>query len=607
MKRTVPLWITALGGFVLIVAFFIPATEGWGEVAAIWFDILAAIAFILGGGNLLKVHLKNVSDQTAGWGYSIITLISFLAMLCAGLFKIGSPPAVKQEYFGERFAPLALSDFPESQIASLPGKIPSRADGEKLPPAVRNQISEENGNIVFRGWMLPSQKKDLIDYQDELEWQCAIEKLFKESQPKAPLKRKIAYYADHKVLSFKGYMTDEHKTALLAFSNENAWKQAVDSLYEQSSKVTPISLNQLPKGISIPDLLKDVVEHDGTNLQIKGPMSTSQRDDLANQFLLSKPLRGERRIAFRKQLESLGESLTEAQETVFNKYLDGAWTIALLRKIIDDAGKAQEVDKSACEMLEEIKAGVLDIKPKKKVGEDVPLNIEQLQLLKPFANDDTMSIDQLVAGLKTAGPLKDEQIEALKGFNSQNPTFGKRNKALCFALLKVGSLNDQQRDSLLKDYRTQLAWRKKVGELFIAAHVPKYDWSGSYREQGHPFWWLYEFVFKPLTATMFAMLAFYVASAAFRAFRAKNIEAILLLGTAFIILLGRTFAGVWLTSWLPESLSGLRIENLTVTIMQVFNTAGNRAIMIGIALGIASTSLKVLLGVDRSYLGSSED
>ena len=106
---------------------------------------------------------------------------------------------------------------------------------------------------------------------------------------------------------------------------------------------------------------------------------------------------------------------------------------------------------------------------------------------------------------------------------------------------------------------------------------------------------------------MFAMLAFYVASAAFRAFRAKNLEAILLLGTAFIILLGRTFAGVLLTSWMPESIAGLRIENLTVYIMSVFNTAGNRAIMIGIALGIASTSLKVLLGVDRSYLGSQEE
>jgi len=140
-----------------------------------------------------------------------------------------------------------------------------------------------------------------------------------------------------------------------------------------------------------------------------------------------------------------------------------------------------------------------------------------------------------------------------------------------------------------------------------SALYPNFPLSGEYRELGSPFWWLYEYAFKPLTATMFAMLAFYIASAAFRAFRAKNIEAILLLGTAFIILLGRTFAGVFLTSWMPDFLSGLRIENLTIYIMSVFNTAGNRAIMIGIALGIASTSLKVLLGVDRSYLGTGEE
>ena len=49
MKRTVPMLITGISGFVLLISFFIPYTEGWGEKAAIWFDILAAIAFILGG------------------------------------------------------------------------------------------------------------------------------------------------------------------------------------------------------------------------------------------------------------------------------------------------------------------------------------------------------------------------------------------------------------------------------------------------------------------------------------------------------------------------------------------------------------------------------
>ena len=71
-------------GTVLIASRFIPAAESWGEVATIWFDILAAVAFVLGGGNLLKLQLKKISDRSAGWGYAAITLIAFFAMLFAG-------------------------------------------------------------------------------------------------------------------------------------------------------------------------------------------------------------------------------------------------------------------------------------------------------------------------------------------------------------------------------------------------------------------------------------------------------------------------------------------------------------------------------------------
>ncbi len=121
---------------------------------------------------------------------------------------------------------------------------------------------------------------------------------------------------------------------------------------------------------------------------------------------------------------------------------------------------------------------------------------------------------------------------------------------------------------------------------------------------GSYFDWAYQYIFRPSAATMFAMLAFYVASASFRAFRAKNAEATLLLVVAFIILLGRTFVGALVTSWLPDSLHFLTIPYLAEKIMTVLNFAGNRAIMIGIALGIISTSLKVIIGIDRSYLGS---
>lgn len=149
---------------------------------------------------------------------------------------------------------------------------------------------------------------------------------------------------------------------------------------------------------------------------------------------------------------------------------------------------------------------------------------------------------------------------------------------------------------------------------------PEYSWSGEYLAEGSAFWWLFDFIVTPLNQAMFALLAFFVASAAFRAFRIKNVEATVLLATAFVILLGRTYAGVWLTDGLPDApvaaaeghpvsdagrwLSMLRIEYVADAIYNVFNLAGMRAIKIGIALGIVATSLKVLLGVDRSYLGS---
>ena len=140
-----------------------------------------------------------------------------------------------------------------------------------------------------------------------------------------------------------------------------------------------------------------------------------------------------------------------------------------------------------------------------------------------------------------------------------------------------------------------------------SSNYPDYAWAGNYRESGSPFWWIYEYAFKPLTATMFSMLAFYVASAAFRAFRAKNIEAILLLGTAFIILLGRTAIGGYLTGWFPESLGFLKAEELTVKIMQWFNKPRNRAFRNGIALVTGSVALKIILGVDHSYIGSGDE
>lgn len=135
------------------------------------------------------------------------------------------------------------------------------------------------------------------------------------------------------------------------------------------------------------------------------------------------------------------------------------------------------------------------------------------------------------------------------------------------------------------------------------SEFPNYRWSGNYQEEGGAFWWLYEYLMQPITATMFALLAFYVASAAFRAFRAKNVEALLLLVTALIVLLSQTEEPLRaLLTGKPPSLNELILPQAASWIRSVFNTAGQRAIIIGIAMGVVATSLRILLGRDRSYL-----
>jgi len=48
VKRTVPLAIAIVAGFVLLVANFIPYAEDWSLTAQEWFNILAVGAMLLG-------------------------------------------------------------------------------------------------------------------------------------------------------------------------------------------------------------------------------------------------------------------------------------------------------------------------------------------------------------------------------------------------------------------------------------------------------------------------------------------------------------------------------------------------------------------------------
>jgi len=123
----------------------------------------------------------------------------------------------------------------------------------------------------------------------------------------------------------------------------------------------------------------------------------------------------------------------------------------------------------------------------------------------------------------------------------------------------------------------------------------------SFRDAGTYFDWIYRFVYTPLSSTMFSMLAFFVASAAYRAFRARNLEASILLITGFFVMGGRVPLFDLGTGWLWNHYPVF--SKLSEWIMAVINSSGQRAIMIGIALGIMSSSLRIILGIERSHVG----
>ncbi len=116
------------------------------------------------------------------------------------------------------------------------------------------------------------------------------------------------------------------------------------------------------------------------------------------------------------------------------------------------------------------------------------------------------------------------------------------------------------------------------------------------REQGTLFQNLFNAILLPVQATMFSLLAFYLASAAFRAFRTRSLDATILLVAAVIVMIGRLDDG-----------GAVKLPEIARMILNGPNLVAKRAIILGVGLGMASTALKVVMGIERSYLGSGKE
>jgi len=107
---------------------------------------------------------------------------------------------------------------------------------------------------------------------------------------------------------------------------------------------------------------------------------------------------------------------------------------------------------------------------------------------------------------------------------------------------------------------------------------------------------VFNMVQLPIEASLMAVLAVSLTYASARLLRRVDMLSILFLGTAMLVLLGT--APLPFIGEIP-----LLSDLIRPFIAQVLAAAGARGILIGVALGILTTGLRILFGVDRPYGG----
>lgn len=106
--------------------------------------------------------------------------------------------------------------------------------------------------------------------------------------------------------------------------------------------------------------------------------------------------------------------------------------------------------------------------------------------------------------------------------------------------------------------------------------------------------WLFNNTLVPVSTTIYALLAFYIASACYRVFRFRSKEAGVMLIAGVIVMLGNIP---------PLTVTFTPLFDLANWIRGVPTMAGLRAVMIGTSVGTIILGFRALLGYEKGYMG----
>ncbi|MCL4424611.1 MAG: hypothetical protein M1299_09800 [Firmicutes bacterium] len=186
----------------------------------------------------------------------------------------------------------------------------------------------------------------------------------------------------------------------------------------------------------------------------------------------------------------------------------------------------------------------------------------------------------ILAKYISLGPLP-ELIKVLDKWSIVSGAF-----AFLFGMINLSLLHGHNVARRKSDY---------LFSLYFIIVMWAFFFLGLYQTQkGYSYKWIFDNVYTPGTSTMYGMIAFYIATSAYRAFRARTMEATVLLVGAAIVMLGNAPVGAVIWKQFPV---------ISDWLLKIPNTAGMRGILVGVYLGALTTAIRIILGLERGHLG----
>ncbi|MCL2497856.1 MAG: hypothetical protein FWF06_04495 [Symbiobacteriaceae bacterium] len=186
---------------------------------------------------------------------------------------------------------------------------------------------------------------------------------------------------------------------------------------------------------------------------------------------------------------------------------------------------------------------------------------------------------------------------------------------------KIPIINNFATDYLMRSISVSVAWAAGLGSLnLIRLHIrhissKRQNYQFSYVLIGvwlfmltcgiflqgntaNPFYqFFYSNIQVNLSAAVYSLASFYLASSCYRAFRARSVESTVLLVSAAIVMIGSVPVGAAIWSGFPAIQGWL---------LKIVNDSVIRGWSIGLTLGGLSQSVRNLVGIERGHLQAGE-